>query len=127
MPSEGIAIDHLVLFPTDNEAAAVAEGLGVAFFRHESFGNFPKEEAKNYGDNTFVQMMWIKVLCVYLPLNLGYHVLFQDADVVWLKDPIHDYFLKPEVGPSKEACNLSIVATYIYMRRLRCLLFGLCD
>lgn len=87
-----------MLFPTDNEAAAVAEGLGVAFFRHESFGSFPKEEAKNYGDNTFVQMMWIKVLCVYLPLNLGYHVLFQDADIVWLKDPIHEYFLKPEVA-----------------------------
>ena len=38
------------------------------------------------------------MLCVYLPISLGYSVLFQDADVVWLKDPVHDYFLKPETA-----------------------------
>ena len=41
---------------------------------------------------------WIKVLCVYLPISLGYNVLFQDADVVWLKDPVHDYFLHPQIA-----------------------------
>ena len=35
---------------------------------------------------------------MYLPISLGYSVLFQDADVVWLKDPVHDYFLKPETA-----------------------------
>lgn len=33
--------------------------------------------AGSYGDNTFVKMMWIKVLCVYLPVSLGFNVLFQ--------------------------------------------------
>ena len=53
----GISIDHLVVFPTDDEAAVVAKGLGVLSFQHPSFGDFPKEEAKTYGDNTFVAMM----------------------------------------------------------------------
>jgi len=89
-------IENLVLFPTDDEAVAVAKSLDVAHYRHASFGKFPTEEAGSYGDNTFVAMMWIKVLCVYLPVNLGYHVLFQDADVVWLRDPISEFFMKPE-------------------------------
>jgi len=94
----GHSIDHLVLFPTDQEAVEVAKSLGVAHFSHPSFGDFPKEEARSYGDNTFVKMMWIKVLCVYLPIDLGFNVLFQDADVVWLRDPIQEYFLDPKVA-----------------------------
>ncbi len=94
----GKSIDHLVLFPTDDEAAEVAKSLGVAYFTHPSFGDFPKEEAAAYGDSTFVKMMWIKVLCVYLPVNLGYDVLFQDADVIWLRDPVDEYFLNPKLS-----------------------------
>lgn len=29
---------------------------------------------------------------------LGYDVLFQDADVIWLRDPLLEYFHKPEVA-----------------------------
>mmetsp|Transcript_49346 Transcript_49346/g.111989 ORF Transcript_49346/g.111989 Transcript_49346/m.111989 type:complete len:246 (-) Transcript_49346:953-1690(-) len=56
----GTAIDQLVLFPTDAEAFGVAQSLGVPHFTHPSFGDFPKEEAESYGDDTFVKMMWIK-------------------------------------------------------------------
>lgn len=38
-----------------------------------------------------------KVLCVLYPLMLNYDVLFQDADLVWLNDPVpffHDEGLK---------------------------------
>ena len=94
----GTPIDQLVLFPTDDAAVDVAKALGVGHYRHASFGQFPKEEAASYGDNTFVAMMWIKVLCAYLPVNLGYSVLFQDADVVWLRDPLKEYFNVPELA-----------------------------
>ena len=87
-----------MLFPTDDAAVEVAKGLGVAHYRHASFGQFPQEEAASYGDNTFVAMMWIKVLCVYLPVNLGYSVLFQDADVVWLRDPLKEFFNVPKLA-----------------------------
>ena len=35
--------------------------------------------------------MFAKVLCVQLVNELGYDLLFQDADVVWYKDPL-EYF-----------------------------------
>jgi len=31
--------------------------------------------------------MWLKVVSVWIALRLGYHVLFQDADLVWFKSP----------------------------------------
>lgn len=31
--------------------------------------------------------MWLKVVSVWIAIRLGYHVLFQDADLVWLKSP----------------------------------------
>ena len=41
-------------------------------------------------------MMWIKVLCVYYPIMMGYNTLFQDADVIWLRDPLSEFFHVPE-------------------------------
>lgn len=51
-------------------------------------GILPSGEARRYGDKNFKAMMYAKVLCVLYPLMLGYDVLFQDVDIVWLKDPI---------------------------------------
>ena len=39
-------------------------------------------------------MMWYKAFSVYLILKLGINVLFQDADLVWFKNPFpyfHSY------------------------------------
>jgi len=33
-----------------------------------------------------------KVYCVHLVISLGYHVLFQDVDVVWYKHPLTTFF-----------------------------------
>lgn len=32
--------------------------------------------------------MWFKASTAYLVASAGFHILFQDADLVWLKDPI---------------------------------------
>lgn len=48
----------------------------------------PKEAAKHYGDQKFVAMMMAKVICVQVVNALKYHVLFQDVDIVWYKNPI---------------------------------------
>jgi hypothetical protein len=34
-------------------------------------------------------MMWLKIVSVWIAIRLGYDVLFQDADLVWFKDPWH--------------------------------------
>lgn len=46
------------------------------------------EEAGQYGDSVFREMMLVKVLAVQWVVSLGYHVLFQDIDIVWYEDPV---------------------------------------
>lgn len=36
----------------------------------------------------FARLMWLKATSVYIACKAGYNVLFQDADLVWLRDPI---------------------------------------
>eukprot|EP00975_Prorocentrum_lima_P039688 8340512-Prorocentrum_lima.AAC.1 len=61
--------------------------MGGHPFYHEALGSYPTEAAGAFGDATFAKMMFLKVLAAYLPLKLGYDVLFQDADHVWMKEP----------------------------------------
>jgi len=53
--------------------------------------SIPKKAANVYGDSTFTSVMFAKVLCVQLVNELGYNLLFQDADIVWYKNPL-EYF-----------------------------------
>ena len=46
------------------------------------------------GDDVFTAMMWLKVTSVYCVLRLGWDVLFQDADLVWFRDPV-PFFSSP--------------------------------
>ena len=54
----------------------------------EHFGIMPEKAAGGYLDKTFSRMMWFKMVCVYVAVAAGYDVLFQDVDLIWLKDPI---------------------------------------
>ena len=51
-------------------------------------GDLPEGAAKAYGDYAFVRMMWLKITSVYAVVTNNRHALFQDADVVWFRDPI---------------------------------------
>ena len=88
--SRKLDISTVIVFATDKETFDVALGLGLsAFFDEEGgFGITPKEEARGYGDKTFTNLMYKKVLSVYLPMYLGYNVLFQDVDIIWNADPL---------------------------------------
>eukprot|EP01035_Chromulina_nebulosa_P017974 gene17974-23606_t len=50
-------------------------------------GSVPREAADTYADRTFTKLMWLKVTSVYVALYAGFDVIFQDADLVWIKDP----------------------------------------
>ncbi|KAL7548934.1 hypothetical protein ACHAWF_014503 [Thalassiosira exigua] len=56
-------------------------------FDAEAFGVFSDEAHEAYGDSKFMQMMWMKTASVWAVLREGYHVLFQDVDLVWFRDP----------------------------------------
>ncbi|KAL7554504.1 hypothetical protein ACHAWF_017961 [Thalassiosira exigua] len=88
----GFDLGNILVFPTDVETKEFAEGLGLTtYYDEQNMGPLPSGEARRYGDKNFKAMMYAKVLCVLYPLMLHYDVLFQDVDLVWLKDPL-EYF-----------------------------------
>ena len=85
--SAGIKPDTLLVFAGDTGVKKAMESMGVATFYSKHLGDFPSTTSRSYGDNTFTQMMWLKVTSVYFTVRLGWDAMFQDADVVWWKDP----------------------------------------
>jgi len=91
-------LKNLILFPTDTFSKEIVDGMGVtSFFNKQLMKSIPSQEAERYGDSTFARIMMAKVICVQLVVDLGYDVLFQDVDLIWLKDP-RTYFEGPEAG-----------------------------
>jgi len=70
------------------ELVPVVESLGVIAFFHKAMGDIPKKAAGFYGDDTFGVLMWLKTTSVYVASAAGFNVLFQDADLVWIRDPL---------------------------------------
>ena len=70
------------------------ESSGAIGLYHKGFSAVSKKASNDYLDRVFVDMMWYKAFSVYLLLRLKVNVLFQDADLVWFKDPFpyfHNY------------------------------------
>jgi len=79
----------------DPDAGSALEKLGFAVYTDEaSYGEQPVKAVKAFGDRNFARLMFAKTAIVQDVLLLGYDVLFQDADVIWKKDPA-DYFWHP--------------------------------
>jgi len=82
-------ISNVLVFSTDPNAHKIVLGLGIAsFYDDKNFLNLSHKAAQRYGDSSFSDMMYAKVLSVQLINALGYHVLFQDVDIVWYKHPL---------------------------------------
>ena len=97
--ARGFDVGNLLVFPTDAPSRDLAEGLGVATYYAEKLMAFvPAEESARYGDSLFGKIMLAKVVCVHLVSELGYDLLFQDVDLVWLRDP-RPFFRDPR-GPA---------------------------
>jgi Nucleotide-diphospho-sugar transferase len=54
----------------------------------DAFGPMPTHAAGLYGDKDFARMVQSKVYGVHLLVLLGYDVLLQDVDVLWLRNPL---------------------------------------
>jgi hypothetical protein len=94
--SRGFDLGQVLVFCTDVQTKALAEGLGlVAFYDRANYANMPKEAAQEYRDDTFGNIMMAKVFSVHMINLLGYDLLFQDVDVIWYRDPL-TYVYNPE-------------------------------
>jgi len=77
-----------VIFAFDDVTAARFATMGFAVYCDaESYGEVSPDAAQQFGDDTFVQLIFPMTAVVRDVLNLGYDVLFQDVDLVWRKDP----------------------------------------
>lgn len=93
----GFPVDNLVVFAADEQTDGALKSAGIRTFRHEALGDFRSEAARSYGDHQFVEMMWLKITCVFLVNYLGYDLLFQDADLVWWQSPWPFFDQRPQV------------------------------
>jgi hypothetical protein len=84
-----------LVFTVDAEAADCVEQLGFTCYTDTvSYGDPGKDAVKVFGDPQFRALMFQKTAIVKDVIELGYNILFQDVDVVWMKDPLR-YFLQP--------------------------------
>jgi Nucleotide-diphospho-sugar transferase len=83
------------LLPSEHsEIVTIIESTGAIGIYHTGYSAVSKAASKDYLDRVFVDMMWYKAFSVYLILRMKINVLFQDADLVWFKDPFpyfHNY------------------------------------
>ena len=73
----GINLKDTIIFVGDDSSGTVVESMGLKYFFHPSVGSMPKKAANFYGDDTFTNMMWLKVTAVYVAAAAGFDVLFQ--------------------------------------------------
>jgi len=88
--SRGLDLSKVLLFATDTKTSELAELMGLHVFPVEDnmFGEIPERAAGMFGDGVFTSLMMAKLLSVHLLNQLKYHVLFQDVDVVWYRNPL---------------------------------------
>lgn len=83
-----IDISSIVIFLGQPEYVPVVNNMGAHGIFNQYLSQIPKKAAGSYGDRTFGRLMWLKTTSVYIALKAGFDVIFQDADLVWLKDPV---------------------------------------
>lgn len=82
-----IDLKSFVIFIGQEEYVDLIHSIGAKAFYHPALGTVPRNFAESYADRTFTKVMWLKVTSAYVVVNAGFNVIFQDTDIVWIKDP----------------------------------------
>lgn len=82
-----VTIRNLLVFAASPEIVTMIESTGAMGIYHRGYASVSRHASNDYMDKTFVDMMWYKAFSVYLILRMNINVLFQDADLVWFRDP----------------------------------------
>ena len=88
--AEAVGLDKkdIIVFTGTRSFAYLVDNLGVNSLYSTALGSMPEHAAGSYLDKTFSRMMWFKTTSVYLAISCGFHVMFQDVDLVWLENPV---------------------------------------
>ena len=79
---------RVLVFVQSPKSAEIVRAMGLLALFVPGLGSMPASAAGEYGDVAFAEMMWLKVSSVFLAHFAGFDVLFQDADMVWYRDPL---------------------------------------
>ena len=107
---------NLLVFAASPEIVTMIESTGAMGIYHPGYASVSRRASDGYMDKTFVDMMWYKAFSVYLLLRLKINVLFQDADLVWFRDPF-PYFqqvIKENEEKAKRTGTIIIIPSLLY-------------
>ncbi|RYG66349.1 hypothetical protein EON64_09980 [archaeon] len=77
---------RLVVFTPEAPLLAPLRALGVRALASPHLSDISPQAAGAYGDSVFGKAMWLKTSAVFLALHAGFDVLFQDVDIIWMRD-----------------------------------------
>ncbi len=80
-------LGRLIVYCLDGEAFRLASGLGVKSYFLDPDLYTPAGRSESFGDEWFRNTVLYKNAIIHDALDLGAAVLYQDTDMVWLKDP----------------------------------------
>jgi hypothetical protein len=89
-----IPLNNFLIFAGSEGIVSMIEATGAMALYHKGYSHVSTDASQDYLDRVFVDMMWYKAFSVYLVLRMRMNILFQDADLVWFKDPFpyfHNY------------------------------------
>ncbi len=86
-----IALNRVFVFAASRDLVRLVRSTGAMAVYHHEFAFVHKDPSHDYLDRVFVDMMWYKAFSVYVLLTLDIHVLFQDVDFVWFRDPFPSF------------------------------------
>eukprot|EP01034_Spumella_vulgaris_P027690 gene27690-34452_t len=89
-----ISLKKVLVFAGSSEIIPLIEATGAMGLYHIGYAAVSRRASVDYLDRVFVDMMWYKTFSVWLLLRRGINILFQDADLIWFRDPMqyfHDY------------------------------------
>ncbi|EKX44399.1 UDP-N-acetylglucosamine-peptide N-acetylglucosaminyltransferase [Guillardia theta CCMP2712] len=88
-----VGVDNYVIFALDAEAYSSLKGEANVFYDPRLDEGKIDKRATDFGSDPFKKIVHLKPTLTLRVLELGFHLLLSDADVVWFKDP----FSVPEV------------------------------
>jgi hypothetical protein len=80
--------DKTLVFTLDAQADSQVNKLGLKSYLLDPSTYKGAGGSENYGDRNFNRTMFYKNAAILESLKLGANILFQDVDLIWLKDPL---------------------------------------
>jgi hypothetical protein len=85
--AHNLSLTNIIVFSASADIIPLISSTGAMGYYHSDFATASKRHSVAYLDGVFVDMMWYKAFSVWLLLHLERNVLFQDIDIIWLKNP----------------------------------------